>query len=197
MAIICHAPWLLVSAGLARGRTLTSYYTIQDDIRNAGANWVDQEVVRDRNWVSSRSPKDLPTFNPAMIQLFASSRVLQRKKETHMAGSSHTTTDHNVIEKWAEARGGKPATVKRTEKGGEPGVLRINFPGYSGENSLEEISWDEWFQKFDEKGLAFLYQDETSGAEQSRFFKLVSRETAEHKDDSHKSSHTSGSKSHK
>jgi hypothetical protein len=111
-----------------------------------------------------------------------------------MAGSSKTTTDHKVIQKWAEERGGKAATVKRTEKGGEPGVLRINFPGYSGENSLEEISWDDWFQKFDEKGLAFLYQDETSGGEQSRFFKLVSRETAEHKDESHKSSH--GSKSH-
>lgn len=74
MAIICHAPWLLVSSGLVRGRKLTSYHTIQDDIRNAGGNWVDQEVVRDRNWVTSRSPKDLPAFNPAMIELFAESK---------------------------------------------------------------------------------------------------------------------------
>src|SRR5579875_2870191 len=74
IAFICHAPWLLVSAGLVKGRTLTSYHTIQDDMRNAGANWVDQEVVRDRNWVSSRSPKDLGAFNPAMIALFAESR---------------------------------------------------------------------------------------------------------------------------
>ena len=71
IAVICHAPWLLVSAGLVKGRTLTSYQTIQDDIRNAGANWVDQEMVRDRNWVSSRSPKDLGAFNPAMVALFS------------------------------------------------------------------------------------------------------------------------------
>src|SRR2546423_8998650 len=71
MAIICHAPWLLVSSGLVRGRTLTSYYTIQDDIRNAGGNWVDQQMVRDRNLVTSRSPKDLASFNSAMVALFA------------------------------------------------------------------------------------------------------------------------------
>ena len=78
IAVICHAPWLLVSAGLVKGRKLTSYYTIQDDIRNAGGEWTDQEVVRDRNWVTSRSPKDLPAFNPAMIQLFAGSKTTQR-----------------------------------------------------------------------------------------------------------------------
>ncbi len=71
IAMICHAPWLLVSAGLVRGRSLTSYYTIQDDIRNAGGNWVDQEMIRDHNWVSSRSPKDLPAFNQAMLSLFS------------------------------------------------------------------------------------------------------------------------------
>lgn len=70
IAVICHAPWLLVSSGLVRGRTLTSYPTIQDDIRNAGGIWQDRQVVRDRNWVSSRSPKDIPAFNEAMIDLF-------------------------------------------------------------------------------------------------------------------------------
>lgn len=70
-AVICHAPWLLVSAGLVKGRTLTSYNTIQDDIRNAGGNWQDQEVVRDGNWVTSRQPKDIPAFNKAMLELFA------------------------------------------------------------------------------------------------------------------------------
>ena len=80
MAIICHAPWLLVSAGVVKGRKLTSYHTIQDDIRNAEGNWVDQEMVRDHNWVTSRSPKDLGAFNPAMITLFAESKAktLQR-----------------------------------------------------------------------------------------------------------------------
>jgi protease I len=71
MAVICHAPWLLVSAGLVRGRTLTSYHTIQDDIRNAGGHWVDRAVVEDGNWVTSRQPDDLPAFNEAMLQLFA------------------------------------------------------------------------------------------------------------------------------
>src|SRR5438094_9590599 len=70
IAVICHGPWLLVSAGLIKGKTLTSYYTIQDDIRNAGGKWVDQELVRDGTWVSSRSPKDLPAFNRGMIELF-------------------------------------------------------------------------------------------------------------------------------
>jgi protease I len=73
-AIICHAPWLLVSAGLVKGRKMTSYHTIQDDLRNAGADWVDLEVVRDRNWVMSRQPKDIPAFNREMIDLFASKK---------------------------------------------------------------------------------------------------------------------------
>jgi protease I len=71
MAVICHAPWELVSAGLVRGRTLTSYHTIQDDIRNAGGTWVDQQVVEDRNWVTSRQPDDIPAFNEAMLRLFS------------------------------------------------------------------------------------------------------------------------------
>jgi protease I len=73
IAVICHAPWLLVSAGLVRDRKMTSYHTIQDDLRNAGAHWEDSEVVHDRNWVSSRQPSDIPAFNREMIQLFASS----------------------------------------------------------------------------------------------------------------------------
>jgi len=71
IAAICHAPWELISAGLVRGRTLTSYHTIQDDIRNAGGNWVDREVVCDGTWVTSRQPGDLPAFNREMIKLFA------------------------------------------------------------------------------------------------------------------------------
>lgn len=74
IAVICHGPWLLVSAGLVGGRTLTSYHTIQDDIRNAGGKWIDTEVVRDGNWVSSRKPSDLSAFNREMIALFADQR---------------------------------------------------------------------------------------------------------------------------
>lgn len=74
LAVICHGPWLLVSAGLVEGRTLTSYHTIQDDIRNAGGRWEDQEVCRHGNWISSRAPKDIPAFNRAMIELFSERR---------------------------------------------------------------------------------------------------------------------------
>jgi len=72
IAAICHAPWILVSADLVRGRTLTSYHTIQDDIRNAGGNWVDREVAEDLNWVTSRKPDDIPAFNRALFALLDS-----------------------------------------------------------------------------------------------------------------------------
>jgi protease I len=75
MAIICHAPWLLVSTGLVSGRTLTSWPTIQDDIRNAGGTWQDRAMVRDRNWVTSRGPQDIPAFNEGMIAAFAEQHV--------------------------------------------------------------------------------------------------------------------------
>ena len=64
---------------------------------------------------------------------------------------------------------------------GDTGMIRIDFPGFSGEGKLQEITWDEWFQKFDENGLALLYQEQTAGGEQSNFNKLVSRQTAEKK----------------
>lgn len=79
IAVICHGPWLLVSAGLTKGRTLTSYHTIQDDVRNSGANWIDQEVVRDRNWVSSRQPADISAFNREMIALFSERKARAQK----------------------------------------------------------------------------------------------------------------------
>lgn len=77
IAVICHGAWLLVSEGLIHGRTLTSHPTIQDDIRNAGGHWVDQEVVRDHNWVSSRRPPDLPAFCREMIALFGETFVIR------------------------------------------------------------------------------------------------------------------------
>ncbi|WP_420991901.1 type 1 glutamine amidotransferase domain-containing protein [Cupriavidus sp. 30B13] len=70
VAVICHGAWLLVSAGMVEGRTLTSWPSLADDIRNAGGKWVDREVVRDGNWVSSRKPDDIPAFNREMVALF-------------------------------------------------------------------------------------------------------------------------------
>ncbi len=71
VAAICHGPWTLIDSGVARGRTLTSYETIQMDLKNAGAHWVDQEVVVDRGLVTSRKPADIPAFNRKMIEEFA------------------------------------------------------------------------------------------------------------------------------
>jgi protease I len=80
LAAICHAPWLLASARLTGGRRMTSYHTIQDDLRNAGGRWTDAAVVADDNWVTSREPKDIPRFNAAMIKLFAENRGGPRAK---------------------------------------------------------------------------------------------------------------------
>jgi protease I len=66
LAVICHGPWLLVSAGLAKGRRLTSYASLADDVRNAGGTWVDEEVVVDGNLITSRDPDDLPAFIKAL-----------------------------------------------------------------------------------------------------------------------------------
>ena len=90
-------------------------------------------------------------------------------------------TDHRRIREWAEERGAKPACVKGTGGNKDTGMIRLDFPGYSGGDSLQEISWDEWFKAFDENNLALLMQDETADGTQSNFNKLVSRETAKSK----------------
>ena len=94
-------------------------------------------------------------------------------------GAAKVTTDHEEIRKWVEDRGGQPACVKGRGDEGDPGILRIDFPGFSGEETLGPIGWDDWFRAFEDNGLAFLHQDETAGGEQSRFNKLVARDTLE------------------
>jgi protease I len=74
VAAICHGPWTIIEAGHARGRRIASWPSLKTDIKNAGAEWVDQEVVRDGNLVSSRKPDDIPAFNRAIIELFSQSR---------------------------------------------------------------------------------------------------------------------------
>ena len=86
--------------------------------------------------------------------------------------------DPEAIRQWAEERGARPAAVSRTGGGDDVGIIRLDFPGYSGEGSLEPISWEEFFSKFEETGLALLVQDETASGERSNFNKLVKRETA-------------------
>jgi hypothetical protein len=96
-----------------------------------------------------------------------------------MGSRANWTTDHEFIRHWAEERGAHPAAVKGTGGGEDVGMIRLDFPGFSGEGKLEEISWDDWFAKFDESELALLYQQETAGGERSNFNKLVKRSTAE------------------
>ena len=78
IATLCHGPWLLASAGLTPGRTMTSWPGIRDDMVNAGAAWLDQEVVRDGNWVTSRGPQDMVPFVAAMTDLFSGAEGVQR-----------------------------------------------------------------------------------------------------------------------
>jgi protease I len=75
MAVICHGPWVLVESGAVRGKRVTSWPTLETDIRNAGGEWVDQEVVVDGNLVTSRKPDDLPAFNREMLRIFSGERV--------------------------------------------------------------------------------------------------------------------------
>ena len=74
VAAICHAPWVLIDAGVIRGRTVTSWPAIKTDVRNAGANWVDHEVVVDNGLVTSRKPDDIPAFNKKMVEEFCEGR---------------------------------------------------------------------------------------------------------------------------
>jgi hypothetical protein len=92
-----------------------------------------------------------------------------------MNAETKRTTDHDTIREWAEKRAGVPATVRGSDSGEDAGVLRIDFPGGAGEESLEHISWEEWFRKFEEQSLCFLYQEEKVSGESSMFFKLRTR----------------------
>jgi protease I len=82
VASICHGPWTIIEAGAARGRRLTSWPSLKTDLKNAGAEWVDEEVVVDQGLVTSRKPDDIPAFNPEVIKLFASARGPSRQAAT-------------------------------------------------------------------------------------------------------------------
>jgi protease I len=82
VAAICHGPWMLVEAGVARDRTVTSWPSLQTDIRNAGGNWVDQEVVVDQRLITSRKPDDIPAFNKKMVEVFAEGKHAEQRAKT-------------------------------------------------------------------------------------------------------------------
>jgi hypothetical protein len=91
--------------------------------------------------------------------------------ERAMARSATTTTDHDVIRQWIEERGGYPAAVEGTGDEDDPGILRVAYPGVGDDDDLDEIAWEDFFAKFEEAKLAFLYEDEP----ENRFSKFVRR----------------------
>jgi hypothetical protein len=99
--------------------------------------------------------------------------------QRNAGGSAHPLTDHEEIRQWAEERGAQPSCVRGTGGRGDTGMIRLDFPGFSGEDSLQPISWDDWFEKFDQHGLALIVQDRTGRGQKSNFNKLVSRESVE------------------
>ncbi|HEY0515857.1 MAG TPA: hypothetical protein VGD00_01945 [Solirubrobacteraceae bacterium] len=96
-----------------------------------------------------------------------------------MASETKLTTDHDEIRRWVEQHEGRPAHVRGTGEGDDPGVLRIDFPGGAGEDQLEHIDWEEWFDAFERNRLALLYQERKASGEDSTFAKLVSRDGSE------------------
>jgi hypothetical protein len=100
---------------------------------------------------------------------------VERNTKSQTQAASYTTTDHDVVRTWAEKRGAQPAMVRRTESD-EGGVLRLEFRDGGSSGELDQVEWDEFFRVFDERNLAFLYQEQTSDGETSRFNKFVRRD---------------------
>jgi hypothetical protein len=132
---------------------------------------IECSIVAER-WTS---PSD-DDRSPEASALQSSGRHVHSRRTT--MSSSRVITDHEEIRHWAEERGAKPATVKSTTGEDDVGVIRLDFPGYSGEGTLEEISWEQFFEKFEQAELALIVQDATAEGERSNFNKLVSRNKA-------------------
>jgi hypothetical protein len=93
--------------------------------------------------------------------------------------SARALTDHDQIRGWAEERGARPACVRGTGTDGDAGILRFDFPGFTGAETLEEISWELWFEAFERNQLALVVQDETASGSRSHFNQLIDRERVE------------------
>ena len=98
---------------------------------------------------------------------------MAKAKASKKSAGSRTTTDHEEIQRWIQDRGGTPTRVEGTN------LLRVDYPGFSGEQTLEPLDWNEFFRIFDENNLAFLYQENTKDGEESRFSKFVDRDSVD------------------
>jgi hypothetical protein len=128
----------------------------------------------------ARTSKKRTTSKSAGTRRATGSAKRSSSRSSGRASSgARTLVDHDEIRRWAEDRNAAPARVRGTGRSADDvGIIRLDFPGYSGGDSLEHINWDEWFEEFDKKKLALLVQDKTARGQKSNFNKLVSRETA-------------------
>ncbi|WP_167537065.1 hypothetical protein [Micromonospora terminaliae] len=101
----------------------------------------------------------------------SSQQIMSLDDRPERPGRSLVTTNHEVIQRWARARGAKPATIAGTERGDRPGVLTFNIPGYRESSRIREVSWDDWFRTFDLRGLNLIYQEQMRDGRQSNFFR--------------------------
>jgi hypothetical protein len=111
-------------------------------------------------------------YHLKMAQKLYAQEISSTHDKPDRQGRSLVTRNHEVITRWADARNGRPATIQGTEHEGRPGVLRFNFPGFAESGKLQEISWEQWFRSFDERGLNFIYQETKTDGTQSNFFRL-------------------------
>ncbi|WP_431936213.1 hypothetical protein [Micromonospora sp. RP3T] len=113
-----------------------------------------------------------PTRGPASSRSIGSSQLITSLADRpERPGRSLVTRNHEVIQRWARARGAKPATIAGTERGDRPGVLTFNLPGYRESSRLREITWDAWFRTFDSRRLNLIYQEQLRDGRQSNFFR--------------------------
>ncbi|WP_338044231.1 hypothetical protein [Micromonospora tulbaghiae] len=118
------------------------------------------------------SAQTAPTRGPASSRSIGSSQFITSLADRpERPGRSLVTRNHEVIQRWARARGAKPATIAGTEREGRPGVLTFNIPGYRESSRIREITWDDWFRTFDLRRLNLIYQEQMRDGRQSNFFR--------------------------
>ncbi len=121
---------------------------------------------------TSARAQSAPTRGPASSRSIGSSQLITSLADRpERPGRSLVTRNHEVIQRWARARGAKPATIAGTERGGRPGVLTFNMPGYRESSRIREITWDDWFRTFDLRRLNLIYQEQMRDGRQSNFFR--------------------------
>ena len=133
-----------------------------------------QETLREE----MQADKTLAQISRRLVKQASREAAGKASRATASGGANAVTNDHDAIRRWAEERGAEPACVKGTRGQGNSCLIRLDFPGYTGADSLEHISWDEWFENFDRNRLALIYQERTARGQKSNFNKLISRPKA-------------------